>query len=161
MHSSCNIVGYKYWTEFSFLKEKMIYLTLLFCTLCFYIIWKIKRRISNCKKTNKRSVNIWTISERITKMFLSYFQKWSNLNYQNKFGDILSGISSREVDFSKENLSNYFRYVNARIGSWGKRTQIQDVYILEWILFCFRYVEVLQAVGSTPSNMQHNRGFLH
>ena len=93
------------------------------------------------QKTNKKDVQYLNEFKRDYKDVLELFQKMKyDLNYQKKFGDVLSELIQEKVDFAKE-LSEYFRYIRYRTDGMEKADKYKMYYLFGMILFCFRYVD--------------------
>ena len=93
------------------------------------------------QKTNKKNVQYLNEFQKDYKDVLELFQKLKyDLEYQKKFGNILSELIKEKVDFSKE-LSEYFRYIKYRTDGMGQSDKYKMYYLFGMILFCFRYVD--------------------
>lgn len=96
---------------------------------------------NNLQKTNKEDVQYLNQFQKDYKDVLELFQKLKcNLNYQKKFGDILSELIQEKVNISKE-LSEYFRYIKYRTDGMGESEKYKMYYLFGMILFCSRYVD--------------------
>lgn len=93
------------------------------------------------QKTNKKDVQYLNEFQKDYKDVLELFQKLKHdLDYQKKFGDILSELIQEKVDFSKE-LLEYFKYIKYRTDGMGQEDKYKMYYLFGMILFCFRYVD--------------------
>ena len=89
------------------------------------------------QKTNKKNVQYLNEFQKDYKDVLELFQKLKyDLEYQKKFGNILSELIKEKVDFSKE-LSEYFRYIKYRTDGMGQSDKYKMYYLFGMILFCF------------------------
>ena len=92
------------------------------------------------QKTNKKDVQYLNQFQKDYKDVLELFQKLKcNLNYQKKFGDVLSELIQEKVDLAKE-LSEYFRYIRYRTDGMEKADKYKMYYLFGMILFCFRLI---------------------
>lgn len=96
---------------------------------------------NNLQKTNKEDVQYLNEFQKDYKDILELFQKIKHdLDYQKKFGNILSELIKEKTHFSKE-LSEYFRYIKYRTDGMGQADKYKMYYLFGMILFCFRYVD--------------------
>lgn len=106
----------------------------------FYIILKKikKKEGSNLQKTNKKDVQYLNEFQKDYKNVLELFQKMKfDLNYQKKFGIVLSELIKEKTDFSKE-LSEYFRYIKYRTDGMGQADKYKMYYLFGMLLFVTR-----------------------
>lgn len=93
------------------------------------------------QKTNKEDVQYLNEFQKDYKNVLELFQKMKcDLNYQKKFGNILSELIQDKVDFSKE-LSEYFRYIRYRTDGMKQNDKYKMYYLFGMILFVTRSVD--------------------
>lgn len=135
------MVRYLYLSEFYFIVRIIISASL--STLYFCIILKKTKMKegNNLQKTNKEDVQYLNEFQKDYKDVLELFQKLKHdLDYQKKFGIILSELIKEKTDFSKE-LSEYFRYIRYRTDGMGQADKYKMYYLFGMILFVTRSVD--------------------
>ena len=90
------------------------------------------------QRTNKEDVQYLNEFQKDYKNVLELFQKMKcDLNYQKKFGNILSELIKEKTDFSKE-LSEYFKYIKYRTDGMGQADKYKMYYLFGMLLFVTR-----------------------